>query len=706
MFKVISLKDKFGKTKLPLKKSRLFWAGVIIKFILTICFASAFLKEQFAPFGDYFVGNGFTNPYDYFGKNGTGLEFPYPPLMLYIMSLPRLLLSPIFAADYQHFGIAASIIYRIPLFVADLAILFVLMRWLKSKTRQVLIWYWLSPVLIYINYFHGQLDVIPISFLIISLYLLFKSKWLWAFVFLGFAIGCKTNMGLVLPFYIIYLFRTPNVSFKTILLSVASLLGLVFLINLPYINSAGFIKMVYNNPVQQQIFDLYYQFNYSLRIYFIPSVYFVLVLWYFSFKFVNKDQLILFLTFCFLALTLLVAPMQGWYYWIYPFLAYFVVKQGLKEKQVFVLLSIFYFAYFALVYNSDYLTSFNFIQYCKCSTIANWLELKDGKLLNIIFTLLQTTLFLIGFLVFRKGISSNIQSKFLSQPYMVGIGGDSAAGKSTLTNALASVFENNNTSIIRGDDMHKWERGNENWKEFTHLDPRANKLHEELQHTLTLKTGESIHRRFYDHGSGKFTLPNFIKANRLVIFEGLHSFYLKDQSDIYDLKIFMEPEEKLRVWWKVQRDVRKRNYTPEQVIEQIQLREEDSTKYIKTQKSKADIIASFYSLEELDINKTDFDPKLGLKLIVPNNISYDLLLHELNRVSNIEITHKFIDDKQEINFRGFIGSDLLEIIAYDLLPEIEEIGVYNPDWKDGYEGIMQIITLQTVISKLKLDNNA
>jgi uridine kinase len=101
--------------------------------------------------------------------------------------------------------------------------------------------------------------------------------------------------------------------------------------------------------------------------------------------------------------------------------------------------------------------------------------------------------------------------------------------------------------------MHRWERGSEYWKSHTHLDPRANKLHTDLEHTKQLKTGKGIHRQFYDHATGKFTLPKFIRPNKLILFEGLHSFYLNDQSEIYDLKIYMEPQEELRRWWKVKR---------------------------------------------------------------------------------------------------------------------------------------------------------
>jgi uridine kinase len=374
------------------------------------------------------------------------------------------------------------------------------------------------------------------------------------------------------------------------------------------------LQMVYNNPVQQQVFDLYYQFNKTLRIYFIPAIYFILVLYYFTFKFVNRDQLILFLTFTFLALTLMIAPMQGWYYWILPLLVYFVIKQSKIEKYTLIILSVLYFVYFGLIQESDYLFSFNFKQNGYEPLGPKYFE----KSLNVSFTLLQTTLVLLAYLVFKNGIRNNIQTKFLSQPYLIGIGGDSASGKSTLSNALAEVFEFSNTSIIRGDDMHKWERGNENWNVFTHLDPRANKIHEDFEHAKELKSGNSIQRRNYDHSTGKFTLPKFIKPNKLIVFEGLHSFYLNNQSSVYDLKIFMEPDEKLRMWWKVQRDVAKRGYSPEKVLEQLKMREEDSQKYIRSQANQADIIAQFYPLNDIEPINQNIEPIIGLKMVISN----------------------------------------------------------------------------------------
>ncbi len=694
-------RDKQGRSKIPLAKSRLFWAGLAIKIAIATCFASSYMRDLFAPFASHYLNN-FSDPYTYFMEHGKGIEFPYPPLMLWLFSLPRLIFSPLFPIHENVFTIADSILYRVPLLIADFIILVVLIRWLKNKTKQVLIWYWLSPVLIYINYFHGQLDVIPIALMMVSLYLLFRGKFVYAFLFLGFAIAAKTNMVLVLPFYILYLLKNMHIGLKTALLCFATVVAAVVLINLPYLNSAGMIQMVYNNPVQQHIFDLYYQFNTNLKIYFIPSIYFLLTLYYLSFRFVNRDQLILFLAFTFLALTLMIAPMQGWYYWIMPLLVYFIIRQGKIEKQLFMLLSVLYFVYFGLTQESDYLQSFNF---SSALHLNGWTRLfpYNERWLNISFTLLQTTLVLAGFTVYKKGIDSNIQAKFLSQPYLIGIGGDSASGKSTLSNALASVFEPGNTSIIRGDDMHKWERGNENWKQFTHLDPKANKVHDDMQHARELKSGKSIQRRKYDHNTGRFTLPKFIKPNKLIIFEGLHSFYLSNNSSVYDLKIFMEPDENLRMWWKVNRDVAKRGYTPQEVIEQMKQREEDSEKYIRTQASQADIVAKFYPLNTIDPVDQSIEPEIGLQLLCANELDLERLIEKLNNSKGLKVEHSYLQEVQELRISGEIDSKRIDLLASILIPELEEIGIYNDDWKDNFEGIMQLVTVYIIFRKLHMD---
>ncbi len=690
-----SVYDKFGKSKLPLLKSRLFWFGLAAKLLLAALFASDYLKEQFAPFGNYFIGSNFSNPYAYFSLNGQGTEFPYPPLMLWLFSLPRMLFWWLIPGG-DHFSVADAILYRIPLLAADFSILVVLMRWLKPYSRKLLLWYWLSPVLLYINYFHGQLDVMPMALLMLSLHFLFRERWPLSALLLAMAVGCKTNMALVLPFYAIYLIRTPKVRLSILLQSAAIFLAVLLLINFPYWQDVGFRRMVYDNPVQRQVFNMYFSYG-GLRFYIIPAVYFILVVWYASFRFVNRDQLVLFLTFTFLALTLLIPPMQGWYFWIVPLLVFFIVKQSLREQTVFILLSALYFLYFGLIPGSDYLTAL----WWAPNAMPHPAGFASDVALNVTFTLLQTSLLLSGFLVYREGIKTNIQTKFLSQPYLIGVGGDSASGKSTLSSALASVFEPAHTTIIRGDDMHRWERGDANWERLTHLDPRANKLHEEMDQARQLKTGKGIQRRSYDHNTGRFTLPRFLKPNRLIVFEGLHSFYLKNQADVYDLKIFMEPDEPLRTWWKVNRDVQKRGYTPEKVLEQLKHREEDSNKFIRTQAAQADLLASFFPRRPVDPLDQETVPEVLLRLSLPNDHNMEPLLERLSCLKGLTLEHHYEHEKQVVIFDGTANAEDISNIAYRMIPELEEVGIYNPVWKSNYTGLLQLMVSYLIFVRMK-----
>ena len=175
----------------------------------------------------------------------------------------------------------------------------------------------------------------------------------------------------------------------------------------------------------------------------------------------------MFLGFIFGVFVLLIAPMQGWYYWIIPFFSYFYVKRNSKfdfTAFCFASLQISYFLYFLLIKNSDYLQVLHPILPNNFKPLYLILEKYGvGNLFsNIAFTLLQSLLFINCILLFRFGMQHYSTYKILSQPFLLGICGDSGSGKTTLSDAIESIFTKNNTLVIHGDDMHKWERGNEN----------------------------------------------------------------------------------------------------------------------------------------------------------------------------------------------------------------------------------------------------
>jgi uridine kinase len=664
--------DKYGNPKIEGLRSPLFWIGLTIKLILSCFFASHFLRQLFAPFINYFVSSGFQNPYLEFTNVGLEEHFPYPTIMLYIMSVPRIIFAPFLSEGVSWFHL---FIYRSPLLFFDFVILLILLRWLKTKHKQVLWLYWLSPLVIYINYFHGQLDIIPIGLLMISLYFLFKQQWVWAMVLFALSCATKTNMIIALPFMLIYGAKN-KCSWQDLTFYFLIFFSVFAIVQMPYLFNAYYQGMVYQNSVQTKVFDAYLTLG-NYQLYFIVSAYIILLFRAITFIKINRNLLLLFLAFSFGVFTLFITPMQGWYLWLVPFFVYFVIQYNEAQKYLYFILITFYFIYFALVPRSDY-------------PILNHISAHQ---LNISFTLLQTLLALFLFVLYNNGIKNLILQKLNYKPFLIGVGGDSGAGKSTFSTLLENVIGSENLSIVRGDDMHKWERGNENWKTITHLNPKANNIHKDLQDTKDLKEGKAIYRKHYDHNNGKFTLPQFIKSNTLVLFEGLHPFYLKAQANLYDLKIFFQPDESIRIDRKVKRDVQERDKQAQQVIQQLEDRKEDSEKYINNQKEHADII----------VNYTMIDGVECLRLYLKNEIEIDNLLTAIANNSEMAISNQYTQDNlHEIIFQGHISDTTIELIAYDELEGLEEIGIYNSIWQPNYKGILQLITLRSMFYYLKV----
>jgi uridine kinase len=215
----------------------------------------------------------------------------------------------------------------------------------------------------------------------------------------------------------------------------------------------------------------------------------------------------------------------------------------------------------------------------------------------------------------------------LSKCNIIAIAGDSGSGKSTLLNILMPLF--NKCIKLETDRYHKWERGNENYNNITHLNPNANYLEKMSDDIYNLKIGHEIYAVDYDHSSGKFTHEQQIKSCNNIILCGLHTLFNNDINNIINLKIFMDTDRELIKKWKINRDVNERGYLLDKVLKQIENREIDYNKYIKIQKNNADIIINFYEQNNL----------LKCNVIIQN-----ILLFSKFYKNNLNIEHKIYDN--------------------------------------------------------------
>ncbi len=180
------------------------------------------------------------------------------------------------------------------------------------------------------------------------------------------------------------------------------------------------------------------------------------------------------------------------------------------------------------------------------------------------------------------------------RPIILGIVGDSAAGKTTLTRGIAQVLGEENVTVICTDDYHRYDRKQRAEIGISAIHPDCNYLDIIQQHLSLLRTGQSILKPIYNHSTGAFDPPEYVKPSRFVIVEGLLGYSTRTMRSNYDVKVYLAPPEPLRASWKVNRDTRKRGYTEDQVLEQLRKREPDSEAFIRPQRQWADVVVSFY----------------------------------------------------------------------------------------------------------------
>ncbi|MBW3652657.1 MAG: phosphoribulokinase [Actinobacteria bacterium] len=197
----------------------------------------------------------------------------------------------------------------------------------------------------------------------------------------------------------------------------------------------------------------------------------------------------------------------------------------------------------------------------------------------------------------------------MARPIILGIVGDSAAGKTTISKGLVEILGPDNVTHIGTDDYHCYDRAERAEREITPLNPDCNYIDIMSQHVRHLRDGEPILKPVYNHGDGTFGRPEYVLPKRFAVIEGLLGYYTSELCDAHDVRVFLDPPEELRREWKIKRDTSKRGYSEEQVLAELDKREPDSAAFIRPQKRHADIVVSFQPGE--DSEKLDAEVTLS-----------------------------------------------------------------------------------------------
>lgn len=206
------------------------------------------------------------------------------------------------------------------------------------------------------------------------------------------------------------------------------------------------------------------------------------------------------------------------------------------------------------------------------------------------------------------------------RPIILAIVGDSAAGKSTLTNGLKSILGEERVTTVCTDDYHKYDRKERAELGITPLHPDCNYLDVLELHLERLHYGQPFLKPVYEHSTGTLIRPEYVKPREFVIVEGLLGFHSPVMRQFYDVKVFLDPPEDLRTAWKIKRDTTKRGYTADQVRAEMKKREADTLKYIRPQREHADIVVRFHPDE--GIEPENAGPNLNAQLVLRPTIPH------------------------------------------------------------------------------------
>ena len=196
---------------------------------------------------------------------------------------------------------------------------------------------------------------------------------------------------------------------------------------------------------------------------------------------------------------------------------------------------------------------------------------------------------------------------------LLGIVGDSAAGKTTISDGIAELIGADNVTVMCSDDYHKYGRIARAEQGLTPLDPDCNYIDILTQHVRLLKQGQPVLRPVYNHRLGRLEEPEYVQPADVVIVEGLHPFLERPLRSLFDVKVFLDPPEELRTRWKIDRDTTRRGYSRQEVIADMKVRESDSKAYIDPQRQYADIVVKFFEPTGREGDDAHLDVNLVLR---------------------------------------------------------------------------------------------
>ncbi|MCU0468403.1 MAG: uridine-cytidine kinase [Arcicella sp.] len=181
------------------------------------------------------------------------------------------------------------------------------------------------------------------------------------------------------------------------------------------------------------------------------------------------------------------------------------------------------------------------------------------------------------------------------RPFIIGITGGSASGKTLFLNQLLKSFSKDEICLISQDNYYRDRKDQEvDAHGYINFDePKSLDLHQYALDIQTIRSGMPFQKQEYTFNNPDI-VPQILtfEPKPIIVVEGLFVFYYKEIADLLDLKVFIDAKRKLRLDRRIKRDANERGYGErEEVMYRWNNHVEPAfQKYVKPYRKSSDIV--------------------------------------------------------------------------------------------------------------------
>lgn len=636
-----------------LNREKIFLVGLAIKLFLIFFINPDISTNLFLPF----LKNSFENisfdPWNNFLNSGGQINsFPYGLVML-ICYFPLSFIGNLldkYIIDYNFF----ELFFKLTSLIFDYILLISLNLITENKNKNLLfISYWISPIVIYITYIHGQLDIVPIAILIFSLFLIKLNKFMLAGLFFALAFSTKFSMLIALPFILIYIYKRKGFEKEFFIYSLTFFIT-IFLFFYPFLYSSGFSKMVLETKELNRLYTVFIFYGSNLKLYIVPVVYIFSLYLFWRLNRITQDLFFVSIGIGFLSILVFLPPSTGWILWIIPFITYY---QIISKKDLFLISFLYNFLYIFNIYFYPNLLNLDF------SNLFFSFD-KSFKTIfsNILFTLQQSFGLLIALKMYLYGLKRNNFFSTINRSLLIILSGNKLEIIELFLNSLKNIFYKKDIDFIFTRSLiNKTSINNNSFKQLN------------INNEKDINTNDKI-----------IYYPNYISENISKIdknlFDNQKSYNLLVNNSQIDLSLLIK---------KVNININILDFNFE-ILNQIHYQ---------------DIRNNYLIFAFKNLNKERFNDieKYSLVTFFPLGFLHNKLFNLFISISSLNVDIELLKGQKivKMEIEGSPSKEDISQIAIELMPDIDDLSLNVNGWEEGYIGIMQIILIANILSILK-----